>query len=141
MSNSLEQLINEITEAQKRFLEEGKSAFKVATKEFFDANPEVRAIGWTQYAPYFNDGEPCEFSVHDIYATTLDPSDDDFSAYDLVRGEYSYGDEHEAKGAQVDEFLRLLSKVPDDLYRSLFGDDAMIVMTRTGIDIDEYDHD
>lgn len=30
----------------------------------------VKAITWTQYTPYFNDGDVCEFSVGDYYVTT-----------------------------------------------------------------------
>lgn len=30
----------------------------------------VKAVTWHQYTPYFNDGEPCEFSVGDMSATT-----------------------------------------------------------------------
>lgn len=32
----------------------------------FDADPSVQAIVWGQWAPYFNDGEPCIFGLsHD----------------------------------------------------------------------------
>lgn len=29
----------------------------------------VKAATWHQYTPYFNDGEPCEFSVYDLSVT------------------------------------------------------------------------
>ena len=29
----------------------------------FDADPSVQAIVWGQWAPYFNDGEPCRFGL------------------------------------------------------------------------------
>ena len=32
------------------------------------AAPEIAALRWRQYTPYFNDGEPCTFSVNDLYA-------------------------------------------------------------------------
>jgi hypothetical protein len=35
-------------------------------KPIFEAFPNtIKNVWWTQYTPFFNDGEPCEFSVHD----------------------------------------------------------------------------
>lgn len=31
----------------------------------FDALPQVEAIKWAQYTPYFNDGDECVFAVHE----------------------------------------------------------------------------
>ena len=35
-------------------------------KSFFEENPEINSVQWTQYTPYFNDGEECVFGVNDI---------------------------------------------------------------------------
>lgn len=32
----------------------------------------VRAIKWQQFVPGFNDGDPCEFTIHDVMFTTND---------------------------------------------------------------------
>ena len=32
--------------------------------EIFASNSSIKTIGWTQYTPYFNDGDTCHFSVH-----------------------------------------------------------------------------
>lgn len=142
--STLENLINEINAAKKKFQEEGKSALQSAFKQFFEENPEVTAVGWLQYAPYFNDGEPCEFSVHDIYATTIPLDHEDYSSSELAHGEYEYGDsdcDWSPNNKKVDEFLRLLSRVPDDLFEHLFGSDSIVTVTRDGIDVEDYsDH-
>ena len=40
-----------------------------STAEYFERYGHIiEAISWTQYTPYFNDGESCEFSVHEAYA-------------------------------------------------------------------------
>lgn len=31
------------------------------------AFPEVEAVRWEQYTPYFNDGDVCVFNIHDAY--------------------------------------------------------------------------
>ena len=50
----------------KRLRDEGKSVLHGAFKEFFEKFPQITAVEWKQYAPNFNDGEPCTFSVHDF---------------------------------------------------------------------------
>jgi len=50
------------------------------------AVPGVAAVGWNQYTPYFNDGEPCEFSIGSV-AVRLDPeyfnlSDEDVEEFE-----------------------------------------------------------
>lgn len=70
-------------------------------------DPRIHTIGWTQYTPYFNDGEPCEFSVGQPWFTTtglpkldeetgaptdqhdLGEDDDDFEGYSYEMSTYS----------------------------------------------------
>lgn len=33
--------------------------------------PIVTELGWTQYTPYFNDGDECIFSFHGLHATII----------------------------------------------------------------------
>ena len=40
-------------EKMKALQEVGKNAFKECIKVFFEACPEVQAIVWNQYTPYF----------------------------------------------------------------------------------------
>lgn len=77
--------INEITDeyhqATKALTDKVVENFGKLAEEFFAEYPEVAEIRWDQYAPHFNDGEPCEFSVYDImfgcHGFDIDPSDDD----------------------------------------------------------------
>jgi hypothetical protein len=56
-----------------------------STAEYFERYGHIiEAISWTQYTPYFNDGESCEFSAHEAFAffhPLLDSEDED-STYD-----------------------------------------------------------
>lgn len=49
-------------------------------------DPSIVEFGWTQYTPYFNDGDPCEFSVYGtwarITAETEGHVDEDGDEYD-----------------------------------------------------------
>jgi hypothetical protein len=47
-----------------------KTLIKEVLKAFFlKYDNVVHNVFWTQYTPYFNDGEACEFSVSDVYLT------------------------------------------------------------------------
>lgn len=50
----------------RKLRDEGQAAVKDAFKDLFDKYPEIRSVVWTQYTPYFNDGDTCTFSVHDF---------------------------------------------------------------------------
>lgn len=62
---NIEDIVNQLNEAKRAMQEHGEAALKTAFKEFFDACPAVKEVAWTQYAPYFNDGDACEFTVHE----------------------------------------------------------------------------
>lgn len=40
-------------------------------------DPNVVEFGWTQYTPYFNDGDVCEFGVYEPWIRTVDDMDVD----------------------------------------------------------------
>lgn len=72
--NALEEQMNsvnkEIEALKKSHIETSKQVFHKAISAFFQKYPEVEALRWNQYTPYFNDGDTCEFSVHDLYFCT-----------------------------------------------------------------------
>ena len=59
---NLEVIQAERKKSDKRILDE-------IFESLFEECPEIHAVGWHQYTPYFNDGEPCEFSLSDIHFT------------------------------------------------------------------------
>lgn len=61
--DTIKTIVDEYNTAKSLFEKKMKDSFKEIFKEFFDNYPEIQAIGWEQYTPYFNDGEPCVFSV------------------------------------------------------------------------------
>lgn len=47
-------------------------------------DPNVHSFGWTQYTPYFNDGDTCEFGVGEPWLRTVDDVDrDDLDDYNF----------------------------------------------------------
>lgn len=100
-----------------KMAKDGKMLIEQAFKDFFATNPEVSAIYWQQYTPYFNDGDICEFGVYefDIDAT---PSFDIDKAL---------------------EFERAIVK--NELFKVALGDHKAITATANGLKIEKCDHD
>ncbi len=57
-------------EYDKAVKTQSKSILTEIFENFFDSCPEAKIVTWTQGTPSFNDGDPCYFSVHDIYVGT-----------------------------------------------------------------------
>lgn len=66
IANQMRDVNRQIEDLRKKSIEISKTVFHTAVSNFFNAYPEVAAIRWRQYTPYFNDGDTCEFSVHDL---------------------------------------------------------------------------
>lgn len=61
--NKTSELRKKIKDLQAELNKEAEAEFKDAFKDFFDQNPNVVAVHWEQYTPYFNDGDSCRFGV------------------------------------------------------------------------------
>ena len=142
----------------QRSLEELVAIFKAA----FDKG--VKAIAWEQYTPYFNDGEPCEFSVGDFAFTTnqvvadawLDNnagSEGDCYDYkgELIPGYlrtdfYSYQTPWHTDYPHPDGFVKGDIEMPngnefEQVLNQTFGDHTIVVVTPTQVVQSEYDHE
>lgn len=150
----LDQLNAELAELKANYQTRGQQIFKLAFKEFFDANPEVNVVGWRQYTPYFNDGEPCEFNCYASYAFVSNAKDYGQIEYGEYNGEDEsvwisdgdYGDLNEELIPQsvldnADALRSLLAKIDDSVFLDMFGDHVQVFATREGFDVQEYRHD
>lgn len=138
-------------------------------EEFYDrmlavlAFDDVKEIHWTQYTPYFNDGDVCTFGTGEVTITFHSiPDPDDSSPYERgynlhspqVQGGYAQKYDREKRnwvnvGAPLPqhpsfeaykEFARGFGPHQVDLLKS-FGDHAEVHVSRTGIRVDRYDHE
>ena len=64
-NNKVTDLINSFNTQRKSLIEVLKTEFKNIFTEVFEKT-DVGCFYWTQYTPYFNDGDECVFSVGDI---------------------------------------------------------------------------
>lgn len=129
--------IQDIMAKKKAFEEElqanGKEALSEEFKKVFDAHPDLVAIRWWQYTPYFNDGSPCTFRLNEMFIRLKDTPEDAGYEDDGFVDTYETG----AVGEAVDR----LSAIDDDVYLTVFGDHCQVTATRDGFEVDEYSHD
>lgn len=70
--SKLKALVEEVNALHAKMQKDGQKALKGAFADFFKAHPEAKAIVWTQYTPYFNDGDTCTFGVNG-FSLHVDP--------------------------------------------------------------------
>lgn len=152
--DSIQKLRSSIKELNQKIQDLAQNEFKEVWKEFFQAFPQVRAVGWTQYAPSWNDGDACTFSIHGIYYTTQTINLDSKS---LQRGhfeDYDDEDEETARTTQVEwkyvgygiekleQTLQEIEELDDSLFQNAFGESTVVIVTPTTIHTFEYnEHD
>jgi hypothetical protein len=142
---------------------------KEGTKAIFAEYGDIlEKFGWTQYTPYFNDGEPCNFSMHELVliekkadATEGETDDDDDEYYDedgwpyesvgafsnysensKVSSRYAL-DKLDARYVACKEACKQVYGALEygDLARDIFGDHVLVVFTSEGVDVEEHYHE
>jgi len=112
----------------------------------------VHSVRWTQYTPYFNDGEPCIFGINEIYVKMLSGYEDEGDYGDGYIGEYTmrdYSNRYKLALFKVEfadvgqALLDLQSSIAhfEDFLKESFGDHARVTATREGFDVEFYNHD
>lgn len=137
--------LNAFEAKKKELAKKLQQDFGKVTAELFVQFPLLESFGWRQYTPYFNDGDTCEFSVHnEEIDITYDGKEYDyfsrysFQGYDGVPREAS----------QIPQFREcyeaiqdLLQSIPEELYKEGFGDHIRVTVTASGVSVDDYSHD
>lgn len=129
-----------------------KETFNDVIKDFFELVPSVKKVVWTQYTPYFNDGDTCTFSIYSPIFCNFD--DDKFiSYYDDDRFKdgqwafeaYSFKNKRShlvsKDEAEMIHFLSSLIESNEDFMLDIFGDHQIVVLTADGIQQEWYEHD
>ena len=136
-------VMTKYTEAKKKMkaaLEQAnaivKEAFLEAYNEVFKKYPNIESFSWTQYTPYFNDGDECTFSAQTEYPqlTFTDGTEIDIN--------YESGDDMRCEVAkEIAAVETLLAQFDESDYKEMFGDHVRVVVSRKGAKIKGFDHD
>lgn len=130
----------------------GKKALKEAFSEYFDANPKVLGIGWTQYTPYFNDGDACTFRLGESYALVDSNSEEAQDSYEefteTIDGVKCVDARSCFPAPKYDPTPMAIALgkfwhnvAENDVFLAVFGDHTRVVATRKGFEVEEYDHE
>lgn len=146
-------LTGEITRFRKNNVTQwGVNEFLPMLDAVLDA-PEVAGVRWRQYTPYFNDGEPCQFGVGDIYVrigTDEDCEDGDYddgfvSSWDMRADKSDWrSDKIKPELLEARSAMKTLEQSMDhfrDFLEDTFGDHAVVTATKNGFNVEFYDHD
>lgn len=138
-------------EIQRLAKDEGIPVIRELFQPLFDLG--IQRASWAQYTPYFNDGEPCEFSVYAGDDELLWPGGFEGTAWDMeyyskpYKGSsYMYGDKaswekreaqyratHEAKQAEIKalnfdtDFIDKVGETWDDISTALRSMEDMLL--------------
>jgi len=152
---------------RKSYQEKLQSEFKNITKAFFEEVP-VQAVAWTQYTPYFNDGDDCVFSVNEpiFILEGFEPEDvldvyeyedDDLYVKAELWGSWTkeYYEKHNPE--KYAEYLATQEKYPGvtekceafktviqknpEILEQVFGNHVQVILTKDENYVNEYDHD
>jgi hypothetical protein len=137
--------LDQITEAREAYetavIVLGESVLKEILNPLFEQFPTLEFIRWNQYTPFFNDGDPCTFSVHGVHSWSFSDNDEIVDEEE----DYFYPSEFETDYPGFSAAMRriefLLTSNEKILY-SLFDDHAQVIAYRNGeVVADEYvDH-
>ena len=154
-------LKKEMEDLKKKMQERGQEIFREGSKIIFEQYPDLEWFSWRQYTPYWNDGEPCEFSVWDELnirfknAPVLDEEEAEeyYDESDRPTLEYYGGGEYLRKYAlehegvtedhldAADAAVNLVRAIPEEVMYDLFGDHATVTIFADHVEVDEYSHD
>lgn len=129
---ALKTLMARLQESQKKLSEEAREQ---VAKTIGEILPDGSRLEWYQYTPYFNDGEPCTFSVH---KPTLF-----INGHSIDIGWISPGRTEIVSDELYNDIQDAWKNIPSALFESAFGEHAIVTVRSGGeVEIEEYtDHD
>lgn len=136
-----------LAKAREDWLAAAKKVFHAGARALFEKHPALESFGWTQYTPYFNDGDVCKFRVNS-YDPTINGLDEE-ELYEQGGTKWDHKANKEIKlheptavylcSEPVQEFLE---SIDEDTMEALFGDHAEVTVFRDGqTEVEQYDHD
>lgn len=134
------ELRSKIVAARKQMEETAKGLFNEMADDLFKENSALESFSWTQYTPYFNDGDECVFRCQGDYPTVSMIVDGDLMGYDCNSGEFTVNGE---EVGSADDHLRTFKSMGVDEFKkngkTYAFDKATNTVTINGEKIKTYD--
>lgn len=150
------ELQEKMKQMQVSFTDASKKIFSQEAKHLFERHPVLVGFGWTQYTPYFNDGDVCNFSRNGLSIQFT--SSKETLKYDLCELDYYESSaftrwdsslrksiplegDFTAEKAAGSEVTKFMAAFTDEQLEGMFGDHVQVIVTRDGVEVEEYNHD
>jgi 5'-deoxynucleotidase YfbR-like HD superfamily hydrolase len=143
--------LEQIKQKKSELDNEVKEFFNSFMKQIFEENPEILLVSWTQYTPYFNDGDPCVFRVNEPCIAVekheseeqADDSYEEFIEYEdyvyPIFSRWDSEDDHEKYEDLLGKIEEILSEVESYL-QNIFSDHSRVIAFKDKVVVEEYDH-
>jgi hypothetical protein len=134
-----------ITHYTSRQLEQHDPAELIERLDAITRYPAVSYVTWYQYTPYFNDGDACEFGMHDFRVKLEgieeggDYDDGLLDRYDIDHLEAEIPDRENIIAAMY--ALGKVWEYHEVICQQKFGDPAEVTYDGKTFDVEFYDHD
>lgn len=139
--------LNSIMEdARNAMRANAKRALMAAVKSYFKSHPETEFIGWRQYTPGFNDGEPCYHSMGEVVIACPALREKMMAGHYELGFEWSEVDfsylEDESYYIDLDKETKTLIEIiasMEDAWEDVFGTNTHIMLYPDKVVVEEYD--
>jgi len=161
MTKNKFELASELQTQYYKVLKEIKEEdFLELFRPMFDQFPQILAVGWVQYTPSFNDGDPCTFRMGEFYPIMAtvpvvsdeedEEEDDDDSSDEVMTVEKA----HELSGRELESnsdlgaftaveglekvFWDATRQISHDIAERVFGDGTCVVISKEKVTTNDY---
>lgn len=139
LAEKRKEIAAKIAECQK----EAQQVFNESIKELFAKHPKLESFSWTQYTPYFNDGDECTFSAQtDSLKVQFGGEEfDDIGTWTFKPPVSNEVLKAEGLSEACKDMAELMSVLEDEDCKVMWGDHVEVTVTKDGATAEEYDHD
>lgn len=128
------ELAKEFAKQREEYLSKVKALLALEFTKIFDEYEWVKSFSWKQYTPYWCDNDPCEFGV------STSP-DYDIEINNQTHDEYIDTAEEDVEWMEAaTKVANIVDIVEPDTLKAVYGDHVTVVITKTGVELVEYDH-
>lgn len=158
---------NKLKELRDNYIEQARNLFVANVQHFLKFTPRIKAVGWLQYTPHFNDGDECIFdkrefkllldnsattwSVCGDYGITFNNDNDCIKSIEIYTNvknmqlsKYAATiKQHipEAEWNDIIDYLAQLTDIDTRIYNEIFGDHKEIIIRVDSYEINDHEHD
>lgn len=141
-------------EMKNKLIQDFRESLNGLAVEIFKTIPQLKAISWIQYTPYFNDGDECVFSIREVIFYNFIPDryfryaeefeDDEYPENYWAASDYELNKNKTTLSKEEIAFLKQFESTINqnrEFIKEIFGDHSKIIWNADGITIKDYsDH-